>query len=145
MRPANFSIDRKASATTPTILRDNLRHRKAFCKACFSILVEAKPTRCLSCTCRCHLSLCCIPSEVLMINSTDYLKVFSATPSDAEGHFARMRPKKAREMNLQQLLTFNFQLYSVFQSATSWQDYKSWEDEGHFVYWRISMQVSSIL
>lgn len=102
MRPANFSIDRKASATTPTILRDNLRHRKAFCKACFSILVEAKPTRCLSCTCRGHLSLCCIPSEVLMINSTDYLKVFSATPSDAEGHFARMR------MNLQQLLTFNF-------------------------------------
>ena len=103
MRPANFSIDRKASATTPTILRDNLRHRKAFCKACFSILVEAKPTRCLSCTCRGHLSLCCILSEVLMINSTDYLKVFSATPIDAEGHFARMRPKKAREMNLQQL------------------------------------------
>lgn len=108
MRPANFSIDRKASATTPTILRDNLRHRKAFCMAYFSILVEAKPTRFLSCTCRCHLSLCCIPSEVLMINSTDYLKVFSATPIDAEGHFARMRPKKAREMNLQQLWTFNF-------------------------------------
>ena len=103
MRPANFSIDRKASATTPTILRDNLRHRKAFCMAYFSILVEAKPTRFLSCTYRCHLSLCCIPSEVLMINSTDYLKVFSATPIDAEGHFARLRPKKAREMNLQQL------------------------------------------
>lgn len=78
-------------------------------------------------------------------NSTDYLKVFSATPIDAEGHFTRMRPKKAREMNLQQLLTFNFQLYSVFQSATSWQDYNGWEDEGHFVYWRVRMQVSSIL
>lgn len=100
MWSVNFFIDRKVLVIILIILRDNFRYRKVFCKVCFFILVEVKLICCLFCICRGYLFLCCILLEVLMINSIDYLKVFSVMLIDVEGYFVCMWLKKVCEMNL---------------------------------------------